>query len=166
MSKVLHDHPFEKGNQYWRLAKCGAKRKFPTPESLLEKCIEYFEWVEANPMEEPRAAHHQGTFVQGKMKRPRAMTIVALSLYIGMTRKTWMEYREREDYKEVCEWVEDVIWTQKFEGAAAEMFNIQIIARELGLAEKTDITSAGKSIRNDWTVMPTSSPEKDGKDKS
>lgn len=147
---------FKPGNQYWRLVKKpGRERKYPTPAGLEKKCIEYFEWVVANPLIEARAAQHNGIFVHGELKKPRAMTLKGLCLFIGLTDKTWTSYRDREGFGPLCRWVDDIIWTQKFEGAAADLFNVQIIARELGLADRQDITSNGESIKNDWHVHPT-----------
>ena len=38
----------------------------------------------------------------------------------------------------MCSQVEDIIRTQKFEGASAELLNVSIIARDLGLADKSE----------------------------
>jgi len=39
-----------------------------------------------------------------------------------------------------------VIYRQKFEGASADMLNPNIIARDLGLADKKDLSSTDKSM--------------------
>ncbi|WP_290688531.1 terminase small subunit [Haematobacter sp. UBA3484] len=44
------------------------------------------------------------------------------------------------DLSEVITRVEQIIRTQKFEGAAADLLNPNIIARELGLADKTEMS--------------------------
>ena len=41
------------------------------------------------------------------------------------------------------EWAEAVIYRQKFEGAAADMLNQAIIARELGLVDRKEMTGLG-----------------------
>jgi hypothetical protein len=38
--------------------------------------------------------------------------------------------------------VDEIIRTQKFQGAAADLLNPNIIARDLGLSEKSEITGA------------------------
>jgi hypothetical protein len=46
--------------------------------------------------------------------------------------------------------VEEIIRTQKFEGASADLLNPNIIARDLGLADKQDNTTthqAGDSLQ-------------------
>ncbi len=42
--------------------------------------------------------------------------------------------------------IKETIFTQKFEGASADLLNANIIARDLGLADKKDITSDGDKI--------------------
>jgi len=147
---------FKPGNRYCSLRKrAGMALMYPDPVALVEECVAYFEWVEANPLQEPRAAHHMGEFVKGKLEKPRPFTLKGLCLYLGMDITSWENYRKREGFVEGCAWVENVIWAQKFEGAAADLFNVQIIARDLGLADRQDITSGGKVIKNEWHVHPT-----------
>lgn len=130
------------GNQNWRgRLTHGRPRIFKTPEELAAVCEEYFEWVMDNPLEEQVLFHYQGAVIPGTKKKMRAMTIKALCLYIGICNDTWIDWRKtREDLKLVIDQVADIIWSQKFEGAAADLLNQNIIARQLGLAEKSDIT--------------------------
>ena len=39
--------------------------------------------------------------------------------------------------------MDEIIRTQKFEGASADLLNPNIIARDLGLADKSELTGAG-----------------------
>ena len=64
------------------------------------------------------------------------MTIRAMCFFIGLSRQGWKEYSEKPDFSDIVKEIEDVIFSQKFEGAAADMLNANIIARELGLADK------------------------------
>ena len=162
---------FKPGNQIWRLAKNpGRKRMYDTPKKLMNKCIEYFEWAEDNPLKEQKVSQFQGEYIKGALLKLRPLTLKGLYLYLGMDHVTWVKYSEREGYVETCQWVQDIIWTQKFEGAAADIFNVAIIARELGLADKQDITSGGEQIKNSWHIHPTttetsdSDPDKGGDD--
>ena len=43
-------------------------------------------------------------------------------------------------YGEVLDWIEEVIYTQKFEGAAGNMMNANFLARDLGLADKSELS--------------------------
>ena len=42
--------------------------------------------------------------------------------------------------------IEEIIYNQKFEGAAVGIFNSNIIARDLGLSDKKDIDHRGSLI--------------------
>ena len=67
------------------------------------------------------------------------MTIEGLRLFLDIGYQTWRDYCKREDYSEVTAKIEDIIRTQKFSGAAADLLNANIIARDLGLADKKEI---------------------------
>ena len=72
----------------------------------------------------------------------RAMTVAALCMFIGVVHDTWIEWRKnRADFSEVIAWAESVIYRQKFEGASADLLNANIIARDLGLADKKELSS-------------------------
>lgn len=122
-------------DKFWEpKAKVGPKFIFETPDALWNACIGYFEWVEENPLSEQKI--YNGEYFE--LRKARAMTIKGLHLYLGIHEKTWHNYREREEYKEVCARVQDIIYTQKFELAAADLLNVQLIARDLGLKEKSE----------------------------
>jgi hypothetical protein len=44
------------------------------------------------------------------------------------------------DFIHICTYAEEVIYTHKFEGAAVGAFNANIMARDLGLSEKAEVT--------------------------
>ena len=74
----------------------------------------------------------------------RAMTIRAMCFFfIGLSRQGWQEYSEKPDFSDIVKEIEDVIYSQKFEGAAADMLNSNIIARELGLSDKVQNEHTG-----------------------
>lgn len=50
-------------------------------------------------------------------------------------------------FSQILAHVRDVIYQQKFEGAAVNAFNWNVIARELQLKEQTDITSGGEKLK-------------------
>jgi hypothetical protein len=129
------------GNQFWKARSShGRKPIFETPEALLEACSEYFEWVEANPLWEDKIISFQGVATHVDVAKMRAMTINGLCIFLDIGRRSWDEYRARQDFSPVCEQVEQTIREQKFTGAAADLLNPAIIARDLGLADKTELT--------------------------
>ena len=128
---------FQKGNQFWKMREThGRNPIFETPEQLWVAACEYFQWVENNPLLEEKIFHAQGIITKDTVTKMRAMTIRAMCFFIGLSRQGWQEYSEKPDFSDIVKEIEDVIYSQKFEGAAADLLNSNIIARELGLADK------------------------------
>ena len=81
------------------------------------------------------------------------MTLAGLRVRIGLSESGYKAYRDREEFKWVTDAVDDIMFSQKFEGAAAGIFNPNIIARDLGLADKKELTggvSVTKKNFNDF----------------
>jgi hypothetical protein len=66
------------------------------------------------------------------------MTVDGLTLYLGITKESLGDYRERKGYSDVMSIVDAIIRDQKFTGAAADQLNPNIIARDLGLKDKSE----------------------------
>lgn len=129
------------GNQFWKArTKHGRDRLFASSEALWEACCEYFEWVEANPLWESKLFSYQGEISEGVIPKMRAMTKSGLCLFLGMDQTTWNRWKEcdDEDFRRVTREAEEVIYSQKFSGAAADLLNANIIARDLGLSDKAE----------------------------
>ncbi len=132
-----------KGNQFWKARSShGRDKMFADSGSLWTSCCEYFEWVDDNPLWEMKVAQYQGEPVQMEVPKMRAMTLAALCFYLKISHETWNLYRAREDFVDVTREAEQVIYSQKFAGAAADLFNANIIARDLGLADKKELAGA------------------------
>lgn len=129
------------GNRFWeKRSSHGRAPIFATPDALWEACCEYFAWVEENPLFESRPFAYQGVVVQEPVAKMRAMTLDGLCIFLDIAKRTWDAYRERDDFVPVCQRVEQIIRTQKFQGAAADLLNPSIIARDLGLADKSEFS--------------------------
>lgn len=138
---------FQQGNRFWeQRSSHGRKPIFATPDDLWEACCEYFEWVENNPLYEMKAFAYQGAVIQEPVAKMRAMTLSGLFLFVDIDRKTWDLYRQRPDYIPVVAKVEDVIYQQKFTGAAADLLNPNIIARDLGLKDSSETEIKGLTV--------------------
>ena len=129
-----------KGNRFWEARSShGRKPLFESAEALWGACVEYFNWCEENPLGE--AIVYQGVLNEESSKPlMRAMTLSGLCLYLDIDDDTWINYRKREDFFGVTKRAEAVIYNQKFAGAAAGLLNANIIARDLGLADKQEQT--------------------------
>jgi hypothetical protein len=138
------------GNQFWKARSShGRKPIFTTPDALWDAASEYFEWVDQNPLAEPKPFAYQGEIRVEHIAKMRAMTIVGLCIFLDISRATWANCRVREDFAEVTQKIEDIIRTQKFEGAAADLFNVSIIQRELGLTDRADVNVSIEAISDE-----------------
>lgn len=143
-----------KGNRFWEARSShGRKPIFESPEHLWEACCEYFTWVDDNPLYETKAFAYQGEVTQEAIPKMRAMTISGLCIFLDIGMTTWEQYRTREDFKGIVAMVERIIRNQKFTGAAADLLNSNIIARDLGLAERSEHTGKdGGPIQTEETT--------------
>lgn len=128
-------------NYYERLT-----RKAPlylTPEQFLREAADYFEWVDKHPLLEEKVFQYQGDIVRADQAKMRPYTKQGLCTHLGMPASRLASYKARgEGWAEAVEMVEQVIYTQKFDGAAAGLLNASIISRDLGLAERTEVSGS------------------------
>ena len=144
-----------KGNKFWEArSKHGRDKLFASSELLWEACCEYFTWVEDNPLLEVKAFAFQGIVTQESLPKIRAMTVEGMCIFLDISTSAWYEWRKADnDFMDIVHKVEAVIRSQKFAGAAADLLNANIIARDLGLTDKKDIAISEKvtdSGTNDW----------------
>jgi len=134
------------GNEFWKLrSKHGRDKLFATPDLLKEAAEEYFKWCEENPLTELKVFNYQGEIVKAEVPKMRAMTLGGLCLYLGCNEAYFRNFKsqertDKEDFSAVIDWIETAIYTQKFQGAAADLLNANIIARDLGLKDSQDHT--------------------------
>lgn len=148
--------PAPKGNRFWEArSKSGRNPIFETEDQLWDACVEYFEWVMDNPLQEEKATQFQGAFVKDTVNKMRAMTLDGLCTFLDICDATWANYRSRDDFLGVTRKVERIIRDQKFSGAAADLLNANIIARDLGLSDKQAVNLGGQKdnpVETKWTV--------------
>ena len=138
-TETLSDMAAPEGNQFWKLrSKHGRDKLFKTPELLWEAACEYFEWCEANPI---IAQDNKGTKNVNLVKFNRPFTLKGFCIYCDATEHWYVEFKKAlnsekdKDFLYFCRKIEDIVYNQKFEGAAIGIFNANIIARDLGLSE-------------------------------
>ena len=133
------------GNQYWKLrTRHGLRPKYETGEALWDACVEYFEWVVANPLKEEKVFCNQGIVTHTEVSKMRAMTQKGLCLYLGISAEAWNQWGKREELAATVADVNAVIYDYKFAGAAAELLSPVLIARELGLKDGVDHNHSGE----------------------
>lgn len=134
------------GNKFYLLrSKDGRDRIYKTPDELWEACCDYFEFMEGNLLKEQRVFSTKTGIIKTDVTKMRAMTLAGLYVRLGISEGTFHNYRKRPEFKWVVETVDNIIYSQKFEGAAAGMLNANIIARDLGLVDKKEI-DAGVTV--------------------
>jgi len=124
---------------------------------LWQVACEYFEWCDENPLVK-KETHHKILGVETKeAETARPYTLSGLCICCGTNRHWWKQFKkglkeDSHDFYPVVRQIEDVIYAQKFEGAAAGHFNANIIARDLGLGEKVeqDITAKVSISPKQW----------------
>lgn len=141
-----------KGNQFWKLrSKHGRDKLFASPELLWDAACEYFEWCDKNPLE--TLEYNGKDAIECIVPKMRAYTWSGLEAYLDID--SFREYRTNPTYKEfsqIITRIEKIIYTQKFEGAAAGLLNANIIARDLGLVDKQEQTG---NINVTWNEEKT-----------
>lgn len=135
---------FLPGNRFWEARSShGRNPIFETPDDLWAAALEYFEWVEANPLYADQLVTFQGNATHEPVAKMRAMTISGLCIFLDISRQGWWEYCAKPDFSDITARIDDVIRSQKFAGAAADLLNANIIARDLGLADKSELSGPG-----------------------
>lgn len=149
-----------KGNKFWEMRSShGRNPIFHDAAELWDAACEYFQWVEDNHIEDEQLFAYQGVVTVHQAKKVRPMTIQGLCLFLDISRQGWSEYKAKEDFSDIVERIETTIYDQKFAGATVGIFNANIIARELGLADKADHTSSDGSHGRAISIGADTKPE-------
>jgi len=121
----------------WRKPKVGRPRLYNSPEELWEDCDEYFTRTEARKW--IKTEFNGKDAIECKVPIETPFTFTGLYLYLDIDHKTWLDYEARPEFSTITTRVRNIIYTQKFEGATVGAFNANIIARDLGLADKKEV---------------------------
>ena len=151
------------GNQFWKArAKHGRDKIFKTPEIMLEAACQYFQWCEDNPLYEIDFRGAQ--LKEIKLPKMRAYTIQGLTCFLDVNTLYFNGFGDdlkgktdeiSKDFNKVITHVKEIIYNQKFIGAAAGFLNPNIIARDLGLSDRSDVKHSGEIITGINYIVPT-----------
>ena len=131
----------------WR-AKTGAPKKIPTPEILWDLACKYFQIRDESPWIKKdfiRGGDNAGKLVDLETAVP--YTWAGLEDYLrenGILARL-DDYKANKggnyaEFSDVCTHIRQIMYDQKFTGASVGAFNANIIARDLGLTDKTENT--------------------------
>lgn len=141
-----------KGNKFWKKrSKHGRDKIFATPEAMRKAAEEYFDWQSERVWEKTEFKGKEVEEVKVPTSAPFTMT--GLCIFLGVNTDYFNQFKkEHKDFSEVIKWIENVIYTQKFEGATVGAYNANIIARDLGLSEKKEVKAEVNTVNVDWSA--------------
>lgn len=148
----------------WRQNTMGAPVTYAQGDSqkLRSDCVAYFVWCQEHPLYSAEVVRSRTGASVVSVPKLRAYSIGGLCQWLGITHQTWLNWREeRDDLFETIAYAEQVISTQKFEAAAAELLNPGFIARDLGMVDRRDVTSKDKSIKDETDFSQLTDEELD-----
>lgn len=123
----------------------GQPKKIPDADTLAEWFELYKAWNENNPIEKMDFKGKDADQVTYKLKRP--LTWVGFKVWLKKNKNvggsTLDDYKTNKDdvyaaYSGILRDIGDEIYQDQYDGAAVGTFNQSIVARKLGLAEKTE----------------------------
>lgn len=163
-----------KGNKFWQLrTKHGRDKLFSDATTLWEEAKAYWDWCDRSPWMRPELVKYQGDAEQYEIPLGRPYSLDGLTVYLGVSgayfRAAKKNLKEKiEENKateeeiallETIEMIETVTRTQNLEGAAVNVFNANIMARQHSLAETINNHNTG-----DATVRVTVRDQKTADD--
>ena len=127
-----------KGNEFWKKrSKHGRDKIFASPEILMEEAEKYFKWCEENPLYETKAFNTKDNgIVQESVPKMRAFTLMGLCLFLGCDESYFRSFKsqdrkDKKDFIAVITHIENIIYTQKFTGAAADLLESKHYSHEI-----------------------------------
>lgn len=118
--------------KYGDIVHVGRARKY-TPEQAFEMAIKYFEWAELNAIKAAETSSFQGKTYQDEIHKPRIFTLTGLKLFCSWSDPLILGWRKEPGYSEVMEFIDSVIFEQKFQLAANGIVNAAFISKDLGI---------------------------------
>jgi hypothetical protein len=135
------------GNQFWKLrATHGRGKIFESPELLWDAACQYFESTDSRKWVKKDWVGKDAVQVERENETPYTKTGLCLFLDISEWRLLVDLKSVSEDFSQVVSRIENIIITQKTEGASVGAFNASIVSLELGLRQQIDHTTNGENL--------------------
>lgn len=149
------------GNQFWKLrSKHGREKLFESPDALWEAACEYFESIQNSPYKKVEAktvniGDYQSRVELVELPVMKPFTMHGLCRYLGCNTVYFYQFEKNlkqddpkhQDFSNIITRIREIIYEQKFSGAAAGFFNANIIARDLGLADKKEVDKKTTKVK-------------------
>lgn len=127
--------------------KPGRPPHFKSPEDLWERALEYFAWEDKEVINEVKGVGYQGEYSLQDIPHSPPYTLHGLCIYSNITTTGLREYKKRPEFSRIIELIEEIIYKHKYKGAVVGLYNANIIARDLGLKDRTDITTDDEPLQ-------------------
>ena len=135
------------GNKFWlQRSKHGRDKIFKTPEIMLEAAYDYFDFQSEQKWEKTDFRGKESKEVKIPVSSP--FTLTGLCIYLGVNTVYFTQFEgtlkdktdeTSKEFSKVITHIREVIFTQKYEGAAVGAYNANIISRDLGLIDRQEL---------------------------
>lgn len=135
----IQNFQFKAGNNIWmQRSDMTTNQIFTDPEAMAEAFVRYTEHLENNPLQAHKIMVVGQEIKEKGEQKMIPITWAGFAVYCGAHRKFFYNFRTRcgAAFLDIIEMIDDVMFCQKFSGAAAGFFNANLISRELGLVDK------------------------------
>lgn len=159
-----------KGKELWEIYKGpGHPRAFKTPDEMWNKAVDYFEWASNKYILQDKAYKMKDGPQSGDriehdfIAHRRPFTIEGLCAFLNIGSSTWYGYGDEAKYPEYSDTfkkITDIMFEQKFSGAAVGIYNGNIITRILNLSDSQNITVT-KGDLTPWDAISDGSEDED-----
>lgn len=138
--------------KYGDIAMVAINRKY-TPEEVFDFAVRYFSWAESEAIKAIETAAFQGVVSESLVHKPRVFTLTGLALFMGVNINRFARWRTEAGYSDVMEFIDNVIYEQKYQLGVAGIINSIIVGKELGIDKPQEITISNNSTANDVDSM-------------
>lgn len=141
------------GNPLYNPGTKGPPPLWATPLSMVEDMTTYVRWAYDNPIIEERSElTKDGDVIRWDVSHPRALSIEAFCVFFGKSRMAFHVAEEKPGFDQAAAWCRQLIFSGNFELAVAGQMDSGLIARQLGLSDKKEVTSPDGSMTPTTTI--------------
>ena len=138
--------------KYGDIAMVAINRKY-TPEEVFDFAVRYFSWAESEAIKAIETAAFRGVVSENLVHKPRVFTLTGLALFMVVNINRFARWRTEVGYSDVMEFIDNVIYEQKYKLGVAGIINSTIVGKELGIDKPQEITISNNSTANDIDSM-------------
>lgn len=138
--------------KYGDIAMVAINRKY-TPEEVFNFAVRYFSWAESEAIKAIETAAFQGVVSESLVHKPRVFTLTGLALFMGVNINRFARWRTEAGYSDVMEFIDNVIYEQKYQLGVAGIISSTIVGKELGIDKPQEIKISNNSTANDVDSM-------------